>query len=125
MIRAEKERKEQMRNQMSNQNMSSQGVNEHPNTGPPASNLNQNPMFQNRPNDNFQNSFHPVTSNQGIPSQSPPQQPVITKSEDVNDILKRLHTNERYRRRISVNNDRKLSDTTVSEGGTRRRKKNL
>ena len=122
MIRAEKERKEHMRNQM-RRNMSSQGVNEHPNTGPPASNLNQNPMFQNRPNDNFQNSFHPVSSNQGIPSQSPPQQPVISKSEDVNDILKRLHANNGTEEESSVNNDRILSDTTVSEGGTRRRKK--
>ena len=78
-------------------------------------------MFQNRPSDNFQNSFHPVGSNRGVQPQ--PQQPVISKSEDVNEILKRLHTNNGTEEESSVNNDRILSDTTVSEGGTRRRKK--
>lgn len=123
MIRQEKERKQQMKNQ-GVRNMSSQGVNEHPNTNIPTSNLNQNPMFQNRPNDNFQNSFHPVGNNQGIgQSVSTPQQPVISKSEDVNEILRRLHTDNGTEEESSINNDRILSDTTISEGGTRRRKK--
>ena len=111
MIRAEKERKSQMRNQR---------VNQQPNTSPPT-NLNQNPMFQNRPNENYQNSFHPVGgNNQPSVGQS---QPVINKSEDVNQILQRLHANDGTEEESSVNNDRILSDTTVSEGGTRRRKK--
>lgn len=115
MIRAEKEKKVQMRNQ-------SNRVNPQPNVSPPTSNLNnhlnQNPMFQNRPNENYQNSFHPIGNN---PVSNPPA--VISRSDDVNDILKRLHTNEGTEEESSVNNDRIMSDTTVSEGGTRRRKK--
>ncbi len=107
MIRAEKERKSQMRNQ-------SNRVNPQPNVGLPTN----NPMFQNRPNENYQNSYHP-TGNNTI--SNPPA--VISRTEDVNDILKRLHTNEGTEEESSVNNDRIMSDTTVSEGGTRSRKK--
>lgn len=106
MIRAEKERKSQMRKGTINQPVSQPNIN---------NNLNQNPMFQNRPNENYQNSFHPVGENL--------QQPVISKSQDVNDILRKLHENDGTEEESSVNNDRILSDTTVSEGGTHRRKK--
>lgn len=119
IIRAEKERKAQMRNQ-------SNRVNPQPNVELPTSNLNNNlnnnlnhnPMFQNRPNENYQNSYHP-TGNNSV--SNPPA--VISRSDDVNDILKRLHGNEGTEEESSVNNDRIMSDTTVSEGGTRRRKK--
>lgn len=111
MIRAEKERKSQMRNQ-------SNRVNPQPNLSPPTSDLNNNPMFQNRPNENYQNSYHPTGNNT---VSNPPA--VISRTEEVNDILKRLHTNEGTEEESSVNNDRIMSDTTVSEGGTRRRKK--
>ena len=60
-------------------------------------------MFRNfRPNENCQNSFHPVGGNaQPQPQPQPQSQPVVTKSQDVNDILKRLHANtEGARRRI-------------------------
>ena len=99
--------------------MRNQRVNPQPNTSPPT-NLNTNPMFQNRPAENYQNDFHPVGSSNPIPT---PPEPMINKSQDVNDILKRLHQNEGTEEESSVNNDRILSDTTISEGGTRRRKK--
>jgi hypothetical protein len=114
MINTEKQRKEQMRNQRVNQR-----VNPQPNTSPPT-NLNTNPMFQNRPSENYQNDFHPVGSSNPIPT---PPEPMINKSQDVNDILKRLHQNEGTEEESSVNNDRIISDTTISEGGTHRRKK--
>ena len=69
-------------------------------------------------NENYQNSYHP-TGNNSV--SNPPA--VISRSDDVNDILKRLHGNEGTEGESSVNNDRIMSDTTVSEGGTRRRKK--
>jgi hypothetical protein len=114
MIRAEKERKAQIR-----KGMASNRVNPQPNIDLPSSNLNKNPMFQNRPDENYQNSFHPIKNS----SPQVMQQPVISKSNEVNDILKRLHSNEGTEEESSVNNDRILSDTTISEGGTRRRKK--
>lgn len=144
MIQAEKQRKSQMRQQRMS------GPQGGPQGGPGPQNMmagmsaggpsiNQNPMFQNRPNENYQNTYHPVgqsagqsagqSTSQPIPpvTQSVPQQsfnpPTIRKSEDVNDILKRLHQNDGTEEESSINNDRILSDTTVSEGGTRRRKK--
>lgn len=133
MIQAEKQRKAQMRQQhMEQQNMAQART-----AQPQPPSINQNPMFQNRPNENYQNTFHPVgqqntQSRQPVqqPSRQPVRQPVrqqgtpsIKKSEDVNDILKRLHQNDGTEEESSVNNDRILSDTTISEGGTRRRKK--
>jgi hypothetical protein len=110
MMRSEKERKSQMRKGMRSEPVSQPNLNH---------NLNQNPMFQNRQNENYQNSFHPVSEY----TQPSSQQHVITKSQDVNDILKKLHENDGTEEESSVNNDRIVSDTTVSEGGTRRRKK--
>ena len=75
--------------------------------------VNNTPMFANNNNQNFQNSFQPVQN----------QKPVISRSENVDEILKKLHENDGTDEESSINNDRIISDTTISEGGTRRKKK--
>jgi hypothetical protein len=79
-----------------------------------------------QPQAQYQQSYQPVNQQ---PQQRPMQmeepinRAVIQKSDDVNEILRRLHSNDGTEEESSINNDRIVSDTTISEGGTRRRKK--
>lgn len=100
MMQQEKERK---RNIMNNQ----------PQREMHENSVNNTPMFANSNNQNFQNSFQSVQN----------QNPVISKSDNVDEILKKLHDNDGTDEESSINNDRIISDTTISEGGTRRKKK--
>jgi hypothetical protein len=73
----------------------------------------------------YQNSYTPVNQQPQRPLQmsEPINRAVIQKSDDVNEILKRLHSNDGTEEESSINNDRIVSDTTISEGGTKRRRK--
>ena len=118
MKRAEQERKANMRRQQSPQQAPQQAPQQNQNNSFFSN------MFSNNREENYQNSFHPV--NNDNQNEMNNQEPVIRKSQNVNDILKKLHSNdEGTEEETSVNNDRILSDTTVSEGGTRRRKKKV
>jgi hypothetical protein len=122
MIRDEKDRK------MKNRQQSSQNRQPPQNYQQPSSpqnnqsspqNYQQSP--QNNTNENYQNSYYPVSQNDS----NFENHPTINKSEDVNEILNRLHgynEDDDTENESSVNNDRIVSDTTLSDGGTRRKK---
>jgi hypothetical protein len=78
-----------------------------------------------QPSAEYQNSYTPVDQQPQRPLQmsEPINRAVIQKSDDVNEILKRLHSNDGTEEESSINNDRIVSDTTISEGGTKRRRK--
>jgi hypothetical protein len=123
------ERERQLKQQMmQNANQVNAPMKQQPSTQPKMNqSYDSSSLFPSNPQENYQNAYHPVNLNPGPPNgliKNNDQRPVITKSENVNDILRRLHSNEGTEDESSVNNDRILSDVTVSEGGTRRKKGN-
>ena len=122
MKQREREQKERMRQQQ--RQSPPQRV-----SPPREEQFDNNKLFPNKPQENYKNAYHPVNLNPGppsglIPSNDP--RPVINKSQEVNNILKQLHDEVETELESSITasaNERLLSETTISESGTKRRRK--